>query len=160
MQNIKISGIAEQLRCLQKGGNWLEENFNKKLQSLDTDDAFRQPIPGVHSVAEIVWHCIYWHRVNIQRMTGNPGFRDATIDEQNFLPLGKLREVGWLPLLDDLDKSFSDLQAVIQDRDDSFLDREYEPGKCFSFILYGTIEHDAYHLGQIGLVLKILNSYQ
>jgi hypothetical protein len=40
---------------------------------------------------------------------------------------------------------------------DNFLESEYKEGRSFDYIVEGIIHHDIYHLGQIGLVISLLN---
>lgn len=154
--NSKITLIRKQLWQIYEGGNWLEESFSKKLDHLPVALAFVRPAPNIHSVAELVWHCTYWRRVNLQRLAGNAAYRDATVETENFLPLEVLQRTGWEVLKSYLDSTQDLLLEELSDKDDLYLLREYESGKSYEFILAGTIEHDAYHLGQIGLVIRML----
>jgi uncharacterized damage-inducible protein DinB/heme-degrading monooxygenase HmoA len=152
----KILLYIKQLEQTYHGGNWLDESLMGKLTGLTAERAFTAPIAGVHSVAEIVWHCLYWRTVLIQWLQGDNAYRDETRALLNFLPREALKEKGWEPLCDELQSTQVTLRALLLEKDDRFLREEYLPGHTFEDAVVGTIQHDIYHLGQIGLVLKVL----
>jgi uncharacterized damage-inducible protein DinB len=154
-QETLISNYISQLYELYCGENWLGESFEKKLSKENETSAFEQPVPGVHSVAEIVWHCIYWRETLIKRMEGDPGYRDRTVDECNFLPPERLQEMGWEALRNDLEISQKRMNDLLAQRADNFLDVLYDGTNSYRYLIEGIIQHDSYHLGQIGLVQKI-----
>lgn len=157
VSNTKIRSYITQLNELYHGGNWVHESFKGKLDHLRDEIAFTQPMPGVHSIAELVWHCIYWRTVTYYRLQGAGNrYRDETYDEQNFLPLEELKRRGWKYLLDELSKTQETLISFLKDKTDRFLDNVYEEGLSFEFLINGTIQHDYYHLGQIGLVARMV----
>lgn len=156
MINSRIQHHIDQLKRVYHGDNWVDESYEGKLNAIYILDVFTQPAPGVHSVAEILWHCIYWRKVNIQRLLGNNAYRDETMDEFNFLTLNRLKGMGWLRLLQELKDTQQELLEILKDKDDAFLENTYKPGYTFDFLAEGTVQHDYYHLGQIGLVKKIL----
>jgi uncharacterized damage-inducible protein DinB len=158
VSNTKIRIYIEQIERLYWGGNWVGESFNGKLKELKSEHVFSAPVPGVHSVAEIVWHCIYWRTVTLRRLHGDQNkYRNATMEIQNFLPVRDLQAKGWKQILDELEETQISLLDFLKDKTDSFLQNEYQPGYNYDFLLEGTIQHDFYHLGQVGLVLKILS---
>jgi uncharacterized damage-inducible protein DinB len=156
MNNSRIQHHIDQLNRVYHGDNWVEESYEGKLNALPEKDAFTPPAPSVHSVAEIVWHCIYWRNVNLQRLLGNNAYRDETLDRLNFLPLEELKQKGWKTLLQELKDTQQELLEMLKDKTDDFLEDTYKPGYTFDFLIEGTVQHDYYHLGQIGLVVKIL----
>ena len=154
--NVQIKNYIKQIEELYYGENWTDENFIKKLDTLEAQNAFVQPAPDKHSVAEILWHCIYWRKVVLRRMQGDFEFEKDTEKEQNFLPLQELKQKGWKNLLSE----FKDIQAELIDflksKNDNFLEKEYHKGYKNMHIIEGIIFHDYYHLGQIGFVLSLL----
>jgi len=151
----RIHHYLEQLEQTYHGGNWLDESLLGKLDGLTDEQVFATPVPGVHSVAEIVWHCIYWRMVLIHWLQGDNGYRDETRERFNFLPLDALKERGWEALRLELQNTQATLRTLLLQRDDRYLAEEYQPGYTYEQAVAGTIQHDIYHLGQIGLVLKI-----
>jgi uncharacterized damage-inducible protein DinB len=156
MNNARINHHIDQLKRVYHGDNWVDESYEGKLNAITEKEAFAQPTPGVHSVAEIVWHCIYWRKVNVQRLLGNNAYRDETVEAYNFLSIEALKKKGWKQLVAELKDSQKEIFDVLKDKTDDFLENTYKPGYTFDFLIEGTVQHDYYHLGQIGLVVKIL----
>ncbi len=154
----KIKSYVRQLVQAYNGGNWLAESFIEKLNDLTEREAFASPLANVHSVAEIVAHCTYWRWVNLHRMQGDNNFRDDTIDQLNWIPVDALRKTGWSAIKHDLEETQLRLLRMLEDKTDAFLSHEYQPGLTFDYLLEGTLQHDNYHLGQIGLVMKMVRN--
>jgi uncharacterized damage-inducible protein DinB len=153
----RIKNYIRQIEQLYQGGSWNNESFAEKLKTVDEQKAFMQPIPDKHCIAEIIWHCIYWRTVLIKRIQGDNEFRNRTVDEQNFLSLETLRQKGWSDLLANFQQSQELLIALLNTKNDNFLDDEYKENNTFEYIVEGIIHHDIYHLGQIGFVISMLN---
>ena len=153
----KVKDYVRQLEQLYHGGSWQNENFVDKLKDVDEAQAFAEPVPGVHSIAEIVWHCIYWRTVLIKRMEGNQKYRDETVGQQNFLPVHELRLRGWAALKQVFEETQATLIKQLYANNDRFLANQYQSGYTFDYHVEGIIQHDVYHLGQIGLVKRILS---
>ncbi|MGD8779463.1 MAG: DinB family protein [Ignavibacteria bacterium] len=155
--NNQMKNYIRQLEELYDGDNWTDETFMKKLGSLKKEKAFEQPVPGKHSVAEVLWHCIYWRKVLLKRMEGDFEFKKMTEKEQNFLPLEKLKEKGWDALLSEFNEINELLINCLKSKNDDFLEQEYTSGFNYRYLIEGIISHDFYHLGQIGFIISILN---
>ena len=158
--NSRIKNYINQIVQLYEGGSWNDESSMEKLKSVDEHTAFVQPVPGKHCVAEILWHSIYWRTVLIKQIQGDSKFRKDTEKEQNFLPLETLKQKGWNNLIAELKQSQQLLIELLNERKDDFLQEEFSPGKSFDYQIEVIIHHDIYHLGQIGLVISLLNSKQ
>lgn len=154
--NSKIKSLIKQIEELNDGENWTDENFLKKINSVEEEKIFAQPVPGKHSVAEILWHCIYWRKVVLKRMEGDFEFEKRTEKEQNFLSLELLKQKGLKNLLADFRESSDQLINYLKTKGDNFLDNEYKPGYTNKYLVEGLISHDYYHLGQIGFVIVLL----
>ena len=152
----RLKEFIRQLKELFDGGSWQGESFKEKLKRVDEVNAFLQPIPGVHSIAEIIWHCIYWRMTLLKSGNGELGYRDSTFEKLNFLSVEQLRSQGWEKLHAALLASQEQLISMLTIKSESFLEEHYEKDKTFSHLVEGIIQHDIYHLGQIGLVQKIL----
>lgn len=146
-----------QLEQLYRGGSWQGESFLDKLSNVDETTAFTPPAAGVHSIAEIAWHAIYWRTVLIKRLQGDNNYREATMEQLSFLPPATLRQKGWAQLQAELEESQNTLIELLTALDDDALQLEYSPGYSYAYHVEGIIHHDVYHLGQIGLVKKILS---
>lgn len=155
--NFQMKNYIRQIEELYEGENWTDENFLKKLNNLQNEKAFAQPAAGKHSVAEVLWHCIYWRKVLIKRMQGDWEFGRKTEAEQNFLSLDLLKKKGWKKLVAEFKESQKLLIDYLKTKDDNFLEEEYQSGYTNKFVIEGIISHDYYHLGQIGFIISLLN---
>jgi heme-degrading monooxygenase HmoA/uncharacterized damage-inducible protein DinB len=156
VSNARIKSYIRQLRQLYEGGSWQQESFLEKLKDIDDASAFREPLPGLNTIAGLVWHCTYWKTVLIERMKGNHGYREATMQQLNFLPPDELHKKGWQRIKDDFEKTHTTLVAMLMPLPDDFLLTEYQPGFTYEHHLEGIVQHDIYHLGQIGLVKRMI----
>lgn len=152
----KISSYIRQFEQLYSGGSWQDESFEAKLQDITNETAFTQPLPGVHSIAEIIWHSLYWRTVLIKIMEGNDRYKDETAEKYNFLPVETLKQQGWNHLWNEWKKSQEQIIQYLSEKTDRYLE-EKGPGKTDrEYIVEGIVQHDIYHLGQIGLIKKIM----
>jgi len=154
----KINNYIRKLEELYKGENWTDENFIGKLSSQKTDIYFKQPKIGKHSVAELLWHCIYWRKVILKRMQGDQEFEKKTEKEQNFLSLERFKKKGFDDLLREFQESQTILIDFLKSKNDSFLTEKYKKSYKIEYLIEGMIFHEYYHLGQIGLIISLLNS--
>lgn len=152
----KIKYYTRQLKEVYEGENWNDGNYLSKLKNINEETAFKQPKVGIHSVAEILWHSIFWRRVVLHRIQGDYEFDKKAEKEQNFLPLEALQQKGWSNLLDELKQIQNELINFLNTKTDDFLDIEYKPGRKLEVEVEGIVHHDIYHLGQIGLVIAML----
>src|SRR5688500_18813226 len=135
---MKVANYITQLQRVYHGGNWVQESFVGKLKDLGGEQVFWQPLPGVHSVAELVWHCTYWRVVNLSRLRGEKNsYRDATMASQNFLALDELKMKGWKTIRQEFDETQTKLINFLQDKTDAFLENEYEPDHTYEFVMEG-----------------------
>jgi len=158
---ILIDNIIKQLRDVQEGKNWMGENFKKKLDSIAEDDVFIRPIPSLHSVAELISHLTTWRKETVLKIKTGKGLLTDDCKE-NWLDNTELRKMGWDNLLGEYQNSLSELIALLQMKEDDFLtEKYYDPDfkgfYDYAFVIYGMIHHDIYHLGQLGIVIKMIN---
>jgi uncharacterized damage-inducible protein DinB len=152
VSNARIKYFVNQFDQLLSGGSWQGESFEKKLESLGEEDVFEQPVPGVHCIAELIWHCVHWRNVLINRLCNTA---HDTSDESNFVSHSSLKTMGWPRLWDLFLQSQRDIRSSLITKADDYLASEYKPGYTMEYLVEGVIQHDIYHLGQIGLIIKI-----
>lgn len=157
MKRNLIKSIVWQLQDNLDGSNWLDESFMKKIGGINEKLVFHRPIPEVHSIAELVGHIIIWRTESMKKLRGIKS--SLTMESpENWRTNEELREIGWQKLKSDLFSSQIDLINLIENKTDDFLEEnQYAPGYSFHYITEGLIHHDIYHLGQIGITIKLLN---
>lgn len=156
--NSRISTLIDR----QKAVIWAEEYWSGRtyggtIDSLSGTDAFLRPHPGVHTVAELLSHVVEWRKDNIRKILGDRPEPLRMGDYRDWIPNADLKEKGWETLKGEFYASAEQLCELLQDKEDPFLDESPQGLKgTYHFLLDGLINHDIYHLGQIGLTLKLL----
>jgi uncharacterized damage-inducible protein DinB len=156
MNDERVKSYIEQIQQLYYGPCWIDESFEDKLRPVNEENAFAQPHGYIHSIAEIVSHIVEWRKDLLYRIeTGKP--QQLTMDsEKNWVPLQVLKANGWAPLKETLVETQQRIVELLEKKHDAFLDYIWADECRYEWLLAGWIQHDAYHLGQIGLVWKMI----
>ena len=158
MENKLMLNYYQQLNVIYDGDPWIDESFQKKLIDLSEEEAFRQPMPGVHSVAEVLSHVIEWRRELIDRMrSGRPPI-PIFEQENNWYSNEWLGKKGWNHLVEEFEESQDQLMDLWKSLPDSFLSQKYNDEYPYQYLVEGIVHHDLYHLGQIGLIIKMVRN--
>ena len=156
--NNTIHNLISQLSEAIDGEPWIDETFSKKLSGIGEEQAFTRPLPSVHSVAELVSHLLEWRISVLSILKG--GSRTITMDSPaNWKDNDSLRQEGWDILKENFYKSQQDIITFLDQQNDDYLE-QVDKKEQHSYLYYseGLIHHDMYHLGQIGLVIKMLST--
>lgn len=157
---ILIEHIIQQLLENQAGKAWIGPTFKSRLQVINEDNAFIRPLPGLHSVAEIISHLTTWQKETILKIkTGKGSLTDDC--EENWYSNEKLRDKGWERIWSEYQTSLSAIIALLRTKEDSFLkeqyyDTDFKGHYPYSFVINGMLHHNLYHLGQLGIIVKFL----
>ncbi|MFY0627699.1 MAG: DinB family protein [Reichenbachiella sp.] len=152
-----ISSISDQLELILQGSPWIYDTYKIKFVYVTERNAFIRPLPTLHSVAEIVWHLTNWRTTIIDRAcNGNPRKVEKEWSENE-----ELKRIGWDKLLETFMHSCQVLKSILASKNDDFLeekyfDPDYNEEKNFQFLIEGLLHHDLYHMGQIGIIIKLL----
>ncbi|WP_345950319.1 DinB family protein [Mucilaginibacter sp. PAMB04274] len=117
-------------------------------------------LPGsVHSIAHIMLHMIGWTEEVISRLQGNQASEPARGD---WPEPGEGSEQKWQQLVIDLDEANSNLikamQALPDNKWDELINDQRglgEPVTTYKGLIYGFIQHQIYHAGQIALLNRM-----
>jgi len=146
MSKATISG------CLQRsvaGSPWHGYSLNTLVADVTAAEAAAHPIPGGHSIAEIVAHIAVWMDEVASWLTG------AARSDRDWPP-----PAGWPQPLAEMAAAHERLQAELARSPDARLSERAiqatEPGLSIADVLVGVAEHNAYHGGQIGLLKRAL----
>ena len=149
----EIKRIHDQFRRAFEGEAWHGPSLQELLHGVTAKTAAAKPLPGAHSIWEIVGHIAAWDNVVRRRLAGEM-IADLE-DEENFPSVQDPSEEAWQQTLQHLTREHHALRAAMAQLDDARL-REMVPGKSHSVygMLHGVIQHDLYHAGQIALLKK------
>ena len=156
MSQTIIQGIIKQLKEIEKGGLWLDESFDCKIEKIGSDKAFTRPISEIHSVAELIWHVLIWRKESLRRL--NSQKTDLMNSPDNWKENSELMKIGWEQLKTDFHESLSELIVTLEGLDDMDLKNKYlNTNYDLQYLIEGLVHHDLYHLGQLGITIKLLN---
>lgn len=155
MGQVLIKDIIRQLHEIHDGALWFDQCFKDKIGNLTDSEAITTPMPPIHSVAEHVAHMLAWRKECILMFTG---IKTALMNSPaDWRSNDELRIVGWHNLKNEFFNSRYALIQLIENHDDSFLETKF-PGQDYTFhyLIEGIIQHDLYHMGQIGITIRLL----
>ena len=134
------------------GDPWIDVQLLGSLKGLAAKDAAKN-IHGLNSVWQIVHHMTCWRETILERVQGNNIPAPAN---NYFLPLKDTSSKAWAAALKRLKISQKNLLDHLS-KDRTNPDELPGPGTYSRYeLLQGILQHDAYHLGQIVLVRKML----
>jgi uncharacterized damage-inducible protein DinB len=157
MSQVLIKNIVRQLIEIQDGSLWFDQCFKEKIETLSEADALTRPIPEVHSVAEHISHIIAWRKECMLRFEGQR--TDLMNNPDDWKDNVALSKIGWPNLKNLFYESTVTLINALENQDDTYLETKFlDTDYNFHYLIEGIIQHDLYHLGQIGITIKLLNS--
>lgn len=149
--------INSLLKRAFQGPAWHGLSLRELLEGVTAEQALAHPIPGAHTIWELVNHVIAWEQISKRRLEGDSA--NDVPDEVNFPPVADTGEHAWQTTLESLAASNQSLRESIKRIDDVKLE-EMAAGQNYSnyAMLHGVIQHDLYHAGQIALLKKAIQS--
>lgn len=155
----EIDRIADELERAHQGEPWHGPAARQILDGVTAATAAARPIPGAHSIWELVLHLIAW-RGEVARRVG--GGEPAEPAEGDWPPVTETTEAAWTRTLARLEESHGRLEAALrrlpEARLDELVGRPRDPalgtGVTYYVTLHGVAQHDAYHLGQVSLLKR------
>lgn len=155
MAQVLINDLIRQLNELHEGSLWFDQCFNEKIGMLPEEVVFVRPLPELHSVAEHVSHMLEWRKECLLRFEGKK--RDLMNSPEDWKDNTELQKLGWPFLLKSLNDSRFELIQLLEGQDDRFLQTPFQDTAYnFHYLIEGILQHDIYHLGQMGVTLTLL----
>lgn len=146
--------ISKMFVDLYAGNPWIEVTIADTLKHITADMAYKKPAAGINSIWEIVNHLISWRTTILKRLQGSI---IPSPPNNYFEPVKDKSQEAWEATLERLNKSQSDWEELLPKLSEEKYD-EFYPNYGYSVCEFvnGIIQHDAYHLGQIVLIKKLL----
>lgn len=155
MPRILIENLIRQLNEIETGSRWFDQSFRDKFDHLSEEEALTRPLPQLHSVAEHVSHMLEWRKECILRYKGLKN--ELMNSPDDWKDDAELKKIGWNNLKKALYDSRAELIELFTNQDDSYLETKFQDTDYnFHYLIEGIIQHDLYHLGQIGVTLKVI----
>lgn len=157
MHNQQIQHIIKLLQASFTGEPWHGRSLKALLEEVTPQMALKKPGPGSHSIAELVYHLVTWREFTISRLQPEDGKNMDYYESIDWRPLDLSTTKTWNEGLRLLEESRQKLLAVLEKFNDSILQEPVAERKYkFSSLLYGLLQHEAYHAGQIAYAMKLL----
>ena len=153
----EIDYIVTTLRSVLDGEPWYGRSVMKILQDADPLTVYKKPNENCHSLIELLYHMNTWADFTLKRLE-----KDEEKDLESFEKLD-WREIDpnehtWEKGIAQFKVTHDLIIELLGTKDDEFLSEEVDYREYnFRFLLYGIIQHDIYHIGQITYVMKLLS---
>jgi uncharacterized damage-inducible protein DinB len=149
----ELAMIIDELQRIHTGEAWHGPALRDLLSGVTAEQAAARPVPGGHSIWELVLHIAAWEEVFRNRLEGQPAKEPQ---EGDFPPIEEANQQAWPEALAYLDSTHEQLLKTVSGLSDGALletvvGQEYSVG----FMLHGIVRHQVYHAGQIGLLKKL-----
>lgn len=148
----ELSFLIDELKSIHDGDAWHGPSLKEAVAGLTAEQAAARPIPGGHSIWELVLHITAWQGVWAERLGGNPLEEPA---EGDFPAVANTDEESWAAALARLDGAQQKLVGAASELTDAAL-KQRVAGKDYTaeYMLRGAVRHSVYHAGQISLLKK------
>jgi uncharacterized damage-inducible protein DinB len=159
-----VQFLSEQLRKGFSDDPWHGSATAELLQDVTAEEASAHPIPGAHSIWEIVLHMTGWLNEVRRRLGG----REPDMPEAGDWPEpGETSEAAWQRDRSRLKEAVAELLNALSALREEDLDRmggsiaetrnpALGTGVTHRAMVNGIVQHNAYHSGQIALLRKAL----
>jgi uncharacterized damage-inducible protein DinB len=143
--------LADQLERSFHGGAWHGPATREAITAIDAAGADRRPFGSAHTIVELVRHITYWLEAAYLRISDGSETPDA-VDWAEGKPL---TVEAWANVTARLDQAYSKLHSALLELDDERLDKVVAGSDpTVRGLILGTLQHNAYHTGQIALIAK------
>jgi uncharacterized damage-inducible protein DinB len=146
--------IKKLFEDLYDGSPWIDVTIMDTLKSISAQRAAKKIAPGRNSVWQIVNHIIAWRENVLLRVQGNI---IITPNNNYFIEIDNVSEAEWQKTLERLANSQDQWIRFLENFDESKFETIYPSNKMSYYEhIHGILQHDAYHLGQIVLLSKLV----
>lgn len=148
----EMERIRDQARRMFEGEAWHGPSVSEVLANVDAITAAAHPIPGVHSIWELVLHLVATQDVILRRTQGER----AGLKTEDFWPeVPPVTEMAWKETVARLKEQEAKLSHAIASFAEDKLDAPLMAGGSSAYAnFHGHVQHHAYHAGQIALLKK------
>ncbi len=151
----EVQRIDDQLKRTFERDAWHGPALREVLEGVTAKQAAARPIPGAHTIWELVHHIAAWEEVVTQRLGGEPWMEYPT--EKDWPPVLDEQPASWDDALGRLANARSQLRETVGAASEARL-AETVPNADYTFyvLVHGVIQHGLYHAGQITVLKKAL----
>ena len=157
----EIQRIVDQLEREHAGEPWHGSPLTQILSGVDHARAAARPLPGAHSIWELVLHLTAWKNETRHRLTGG---RAGEPREGDWPAVGDATAERWREAREKLDLSHQLLVSAVKEFKEENLPvptndpRSDDIAPTYYELLMGILQHDVYHAGQIAVLKRAARS--
>jgi uncharacterized damage-inducible protein DinB len=160
MTTLAVS-LLQQIAATNQGDPWYGSSRAVLLDGLTAKDAAAHPIPGGHSIWELVLHMTSWTREVERRLQGA---EPAEPEDGDWPAVGRPTAARWRAACDALVEANAALLKAVaalpatrwEAPVGGLRDPALGTGTTIGGMLVGLAQHDAYHVGQLALLRHAL----
>ncbi|HET7361908.1 MAG TPA: DinB family protein [Salinimicrobium sp.] len=146
--------ISQLFKDLNDGSPWLGVNINETLEEISAEQASKRIAEGRNTIWEIVNHMAAWRLNVLERIQGKT---IANPSHNYILPVENTSEAAWEDAKNQLKATEQEWLDFLENFDEDKFSEIYSTNKMTYYEhIHGILQHDAYHLGQIVLLSKLL----
>jgi uncharacterized damage-inducible protein DinB len=136
------------------GDPWLDISIIPTLSKLSSAQAARRPLANCNTIWEIVNHMVSWRLNVLRRVQGEL----MTTPQSNYVePISDASEAAWKKSLHNFETAQQQWLRLLTEFPESDFEKVYPPNQMTYYEhIHGILQHDAYHLGQIVLLSKLV----
>ncbi len=146
--------IADLIKRTVTGPTWHGPALDQVLDGVKASQAAARPIPGAHSIWELVLHAAAWAEIARDRLRGERMADPSSAED--WPPIGQATgDDAWAAAMTRLRDAYRALAYDVRHLDEESL-HEKISGLEYSrwVMLHGVVEHGLYHAGQMALLKK------
>jgi len=153
--NDELARLESQLRAAVEGPAWHGPAVLELLAGVSPADAAAHPIPGAHSIWELVLHLVGTYALVLRRLRGDATFLTADEDWPATPPP---TEEAWQASIDELRALNQSMRTAVSGFNLDALSAPLVPKPPYTAYeqFIGLTQHDLYHAGQIALLKRAL----
>ncbi|MFA7227488.1 MAG: DinB family protein [Melioribacteraceae bacterium] len=145
------------------GDPWHGASAKEILAGISAEEAYQRAASSIHNIIELTLHLTAWTEETLSRFDGNFPSEPKMGD---WPAPGIISEVYWESVKQSLFEATDKLISAVNKLPEDHLDvmpgaeriRELGTGFTLEELIYGLVQHNAYHMGQVSLIKKQLTS--
>jgi uncharacterized damage-inducible protein DinB len=155
----EIFRIVDQLEREHAGDPWHGSPLSAILDGVTAEEAAARPLPGAHTIWELVLHMTGWKSEVRRRLSGAPA---GDPEAGDWPAAGEATPERWAQARENLELAHRLLVSAVKEFPEADLyvpandtrNRELGIGVTYYELLHGIVQHDVYHAGQIAILKR------
>lgn len=147
----EVQHVVQHLDWSFEGEAWHGPAVLEAIEGVTAKQASARPIPGAHTIHELVRHIAAWKNVVRRRIDGEIV---RPTDAEDWPPVAGDGDAAWKSSIAELHEAHRALTERIARLTEADLDRTPRESSVLHRSVHGIVHHDLYHAGQIVLLRK------